>query len=120
VNRYLVRQALLHVALAVLAPVPRQGTLEIHLERRDGVARLWMAGSGAAGTSETPETGAPGDEPDFALRFSPGGTLAQLHVARALLATQGGELRPVSGGSGGAMPSYEIEWKIPDTVSDKE
>jgi signal transduction histidine kinase len=107
-NRFLLRQALLHTALAALAPVPRQGTLEIRLERRDGQAGLWLGGSPAQGEGEkaAPEQG-------FDLRFTPGGTLAQLHVARAILASQGGDLQAVDGE---AMPAYEVKWK----ASDKE
>src|SRR4029077_9527576 len=114
VNRYLLRQGLLHLAIDVLGPVPRQGTLEIRLEHRDGAARLRLAGTGTP--TEPP---APGQETGTGVRFSPGGTLAQIQVARDLLAAQGGTLRPLRT-SAGAAPAYEIEWMIPDTVSDKE
>lgn len=117
-NRYLLRQALLHVALDVLGPVPRQGTLEIRLEHRDGTARLRLAGTGTP--AEPP---GPTQETGTGVRFSPGGTLAQLQVARELLAAQGGTLRMIAGVAephAGPTPAYEIEWMIPDTVSDKE
>jgi signal transduction histidine kinase len=114
VNRYLLRQALLHLALEVLGPVPRQGVLEIRLEHRDGTARLRLEGTGTA--AEPP---APRQEGDTGMRFSPGGTLAQLQVARELLAAQGATLRPLRP-LAEPTPVYEIEWMIPDTDSDKE
>ncbi|HVR95815.1 MAG TPA: histidine kinase dimerization/phospho-acceptor domain-containing protein [Thermoanaerobaculia bacterium] len=122
-NRYLLRQALLHIALAVLAPVPRQGTLEVELdldEEDDRRAVLRLAGSGPD-EGESAEEAAPavpiaGSEPGFGIRFSPGGTVAQLYIARAILASQGGDLRV----SAGPLPAFEVEWVIPDTVSEKE
>ena len=43
-NRYLLRQALLHLALAALTGVPKQGALHVLLERQDGRARLRLYG----------------------------------------------------------------------------
>jgi signal transduction histidine kinase len=123
-NRYQLRQALLHLALAVLGPVPRQGTLEVRLESHDGAARLSIAGSGpapekaeAAETAGTNETAGDRAEPGFDLRYSPTGTAAQLHVARGILTAQGAKLKRLSTGGG---PAYEVEWLIPDIASDKE
>src|SRR5262249_27453528 len=48
-NRHLIRQALLHLAVAALGGVPRDGALEIRLESRDGSARVHIAGGGANG-----------------------------------------------------------------------
>jgi len=96
VNRYLLRQALLHLSLAALADVPKEGALELRLERRG--ERAWMrvagtpAGAGAAG---------------FDIRLSPSGALAQLHVARGIVASQGGEVRP-----GEAPQTFEIELTV--------
>ncbi|HEX9942216.1 MAG TPA: hypothetical protein VGG03_09390, partial [Thermoanaerobaculia bacterium] len=84
-NRYLLRQALLHLSLAALAGVPKQGTLHVRLERLDGRARIriyGMADEGSPAEPETPTEPAPG----FGLRFSPGGAQAQLWVAHAILA----------------------------------
>ncbi|MEA2563988.1 MAG: hypothetical protein QOH06_5492 [Acidobacteriota bacterium] len=96
VNRYLLRQTLLHLSLAALTDVPKEGVLELRLERRGD--RAWMR---VAGTP--PGSSAPGSA-GFGIRFSPAGALAQLHVARGILASQGGEVRP-----GDAPQSYEIE-----------
>jgi signal transduction histidine kinase len=97
VNRYLLRQTLLHLSLAALADVPKEGALELKLERRGD--RAWMR---VAGTP--PGSGATSGSGGFDIRFSPSGALAQLHVARGILASQGGEVRP-----GDAPQSYEIE-----------
>jgi hypothetical protein len=54
VQRYLLRQALLHFGLAILERVPRDGTLEIRLERLPARARLRIAASPRPGTSAAP------------------------------------------------------------------
>lgn len=95
VNRYLLRQTLLHLSLAALMDVPKEGALELRLERREN--RAWMR---VAGNPPGSAAGSAG----FDIRFSPAGALAQLHVARGILASQGGEVRP-----GDAPQSYEIE-----------
>lgn len=95
VNRYLLRQTLLHLSLAALADVPKEGALELRLERRGD--RAWMRVAGNPPGSASGNAG-------FDIRFSPAGALAQLHVARGILASQGGEVRP-----GDAPQSYEIE-----------
>jgi signal transduction histidine kinase len=108
-NRYLLRQALLHLALAALAGVPRQGTLQLRLARLDGRARFDVHGAAGA---ESPAAAAAPPMPDFALRFSPGGALAQLWVARSILAAHGGEVRAsgtMAGSSGVNLPVYEVE-----------
>lgn len=115
-NRYLLRQALLHISLAALAPVPRQGTLEIHLdlhEEDDRRAILRLAGNGPEEGEGAPVVS---EQPGFGIRFSPSGTLAQLYIARAILASQGGDLRVLTG----PLPAFEVEWMVPDTVSEKE
>jgi hypothetical protein len=113
-NRYLLRQALLHVSLAALAGVPRQGTLHVHLASMDGRARLRVHGAaGADSPAETPPPEAP--VPGFDLRFSPGGALAQLWVARAILAAHGGEVRAADtagDASAGGLCAYEVELTI--------
>jgi len=108
-NRYLLRQAFLHLALAALAEVPRQGTLHLRLQRLDGEARLDVYGGTGA---ESPAATAPeAPVPDFDLRFSPGGALAQLWVARSILNAHGGEVR-ASGSGAGNPRAYEIELKL--------
>ncbi|HYG61243.1 MAG TPA: histidine kinase dimerization/phospho-acceptor domain-containing protein, partial [Thermoanaerobaculia bacterium] len=102
VNRYLLRQALLHVALAVLGPVPRQGTLVIRLECQEEAVRVRIEGVGGepAAAGSPASSGQAAQEPGFGLLFSPGGTIGPLHVARAILAAQaGGELRPAGSGA---------------------
>jgi hypothetical protein len=113
-NRYLLRQALLHISLAALAGVPKQGTLHVHLEPVNGRARLRV--HGAAGADSPAEMPTPeGPVPGFDLRFSPGGALAQLWVARAILAAHGGEVRaadPAGDASAGGPRAYEVELTI--------
>lgn len=119
-NRYLLRQALLHLSLAALAGVPKQGTLYVHLEPvsdggdRGDRARLRVHGAaGADSPAETPPPEAP--VPGFDLRFSPGGALAQLWVARAILAAHGGEVRaagPAGDSAAGGPRAYEVELTI--------
>ena len=99
VNRYLLRQTLLHLSLAALTDVPKEGVLELRLERRGN--RAWMR---VAGTPPGSAGAGSGGSGGFDIRFSPAGALAQLHVARGILAAQGGEVRP-----GDAPQSYEIE-----------
>jgi signal transduction histidine kinase len=113
-NRYLLRQALLHLALAALAGVPKQGTLYVRLEPTNGRARLRVHGAAGPDSPAAPET-PPVPEvpaPGFDLRFSPDGSVAQLWVARAILAAHGGEAR-VSGPAGdaeaGGPRAYEVE-----------
>jgi signal transduction histidine kinase len=95
VNRYLFRQALLHLSLAALSGVPKEGELEILLERREDRAWLRIAGD------------PPGPEPaaGFDIHFSPAGTVAPIYAARTLVASQGGEVRQAAG----EPRAYEIE-----------
>jgi signal transduction histidine kinase len=111
-NRYLLRQALLHLALAALTGVAKQGILHVHLERMDGRALLRVYGApGVGGQPEggTQEAAAKG----FDLRFSPGGAQAQLWVARSILAAHGGEARTVAPAEAAGDPqAYEIELAV--------
>jgi signal transduction histidine kinase len=110
-NRYLLQQALLHVSLAALAGVPKQGTLHVRLERLDGRARLRVHGAAGA---ESPAESAAAEVPDFDLRFSPAGALARLWVARSILAAHDGEVRAAgqAGSPAGTLPAYEIDLTI--------
>ncbi|HKI02782.1 MAG TPA: hypothetical protein VKK31_12465 [Thermoanaerobaculia bacterium] len=114
VNRFLLRQALLHLSLAALASVPKQGTLYVGLEQNDGRARLRIhgtAGADSPAAAETPETPA-APAPGFDLRFSPAGAVAQLWVARAILAAHGGDARasgPEGAPAAGGPRAYEVE-----------
>jgi signal transduction histidine kinase len=114
-NRYLLRQALLHLSLAALAGVPRQGQLHVLLDRLDGRARLRVYGmAGAESPAPEPES-AEGPAPGFDLSLSPEGALAQLWVARAILAAHGGEARaagPEGDAAAGANRAYEVELAI--------
>jgi signal transduction histidine kinase len=117
-NRYLLRQALLHLALAALTGVPKQGLLTVRLEGEDNRARLRLAGnpgpdSPAVNSADaaTSESEVPGFEP----RPTPAGTLAQLWVARSILAAHGGEARaagPAFPSAGGAPQVYEVELPV--------
>jgi signal transduction histidine kinase len=91
VNRYVLRQALLHLSLAALTGMPKEGQLELHLERREEPADracLRIAGD------------PPGSEPAA-------GFAAQIDAARALVASQGGEVRQA-----GESRAYEIELPV--------
>ncbi len=119
-NRYLLRQALLHLSIAALAGVPKQGTLHVLLERLDGRARLRVYG--VAGTPvpglESPAVSSPEPAaepaPGFDLSVSPDGALAQLWVARAILLAHGGEARAAGpeGEAAGGPRAYEVELAI--------
>jgi signal transduction histidine kinase len=109
-DRFLLRQALLHLGVAALAGVPRNGRLELRLERGPHSARLRIGGAGesdgaaqgggpghpatsADRSGEWGEEGGRGETDGFGLRFSSGGTLAQLAVARAIVESQSGTAR---------------------------
>ena len=102
-NRYLLRQALLHLAVAALAGVPRDGALEIRLERRDGRAWIRLGATGAGATAA-----ASGPLPGFGIAASADGTRAQLWAASSILAGLGGAVRAAPPARGEA-PVYEIE-----------
>lgn len=116
-NRFLLRQAFLHLALAALAEVPKQGQLHLLLEELDGRARLRMY---AVAGAESPAAAAPapsadGSAPSFELGFSPEGAVAQLWAAREILAALGGEARatgPQGGEAAGGARTYEVELPV--------
>jgi C4-dicarboxylate-specific signal transduction histidine kinase len=115
-NRYLIRQALLHLGVAALAGVPRDGVLEIRLERRDGKAQVRIGGNGyQPGNSPGASSGI---APGFGISASAGGTQAQLWAARSILAGLGGEVRS-PGGSGG-LASYEVELDVSQDFGSQE
>jgi C4-dicarboxylate-specific signal transduction histidine kinase len=78
-NRYFLRQALLHFGLAALATVRAPGELLLELVAAEGRARLCLSAAPSLG------------EPHSSV------TLAQLEVARALLADESGTVRSLSG-----------------------
>jgi len=102
-NRHLLRQALLHLAVSALAGVPRDGALEIRLERRDG--RPWLR-IGCVGDAAA----ASGSSPCFEIAASPEGTRAQLWAARSILGGLGGAVRASS--APGEAPVYEVELNL--------
>jgi signal transduction histidine kinase len=106
-NRHQIRQALLHVAVAALGSVARDGALEIRLEQGGGKARLTFEGSGPAPVQTAQTAG--GTQP--ATSPSPCGTQAQLWAARSILAALHGEVRPLE--SSGDRQAYEVE--LPST-----
>ena len=101
-NRFQLRQALLHLAVASLGTVPRDGLLELGVEARGRQARVWIAGMPGEAGGAGPEPA-----PGFEVEVSPDGLLAQLWSARALLAVQGGQARDVT--MPGCPLSYEVE-----------
>jgi hypothetical protein len=81
-----------------LTGVPKEGALELQLERRgERGERAWLR---IAGNPPGPEPAA-----GFDIRFSPAGTVAPMYAARALVVSQGGEVRQ----SAGEPQAYEIE-----------
>ncbi len=98
VNRYLFRQALLHLSLTALSDVPKEGTIELCVERRGNLA--WMRIEGKPSVSEAAA--------DFDIHFSPSGTVAPIYAARALVSSQGGEVRL----SAGNPQAYEIDLTV--------
>jgi hypothetical protein len=112
-NRYLLRQALLHLGLAVLGTVPRDGVLEVDLEASEGRARIRLAGATGSVEGSGPEPA-----PGFEIRATEKGTEAQLWVARSILATQGGEVRTIDSGEG--PQAYDIEWTLQETSSQEK
>jgi signal transduction histidine kinase len=98
-NRYLIRQALLHLGVAALAGVARDGALEIRLERRGGKAWVRIGAEGPGGHAAA--------APDFGISASAGGTRAQLWTARSILAGLGGQVRSTE--EPGGAPAYEVE-----------
>lgn len=106
-NRFLIRQALLHVAVAALAGVSRDGALKIQLERRNG--RAWIRFSG----------GGDGREPEFGIAASPQGTQAQLWTARSILSDLGGAVRAWESTTG-APGAYEVELDVTQQSGTRE
>ncbi len=105
-NRYLLRQALLHLSVAALEGLPRESLLEFLLERMDGRACLTIHGL-LPGEE-------PGGEPDpedsgFDKGFSSPGTTTQLNVAREILAEQGARVQS------GSPRVHEIELTVAGT-----
>jgi signal transduction histidine kinase len=126
-NRYLLRQALLHISLAALGTVPRDGILEIGLEagpesglkiRSTGDGRSGRARIRIAGNAGNVAGAGPDPAPGFDVRVSEKGTQAQLWVARSILASQGGEVRPVL--VEGEPRVYEVDLTLQDTVSQEK
>lgn len=115
-NRYLLRQALLHLSLAVLTGVPRQGALHVLAERLNGRARLRIYGvSGAAGEESPAAEPEAAPVPGFELKLAPEGSLSQLWAARAILTAHGGRVRaagPEGDAAAGGPRAYEVELAI--------
>ncbi len=114
-NRFLLRQAFLHLALAALAGVPKQGTLLVSLEQEDGRARLRLHGAAGPDSPATVTEANVEPAPGFDLRLSPEGAVAQLWAARSILAAHGGEVRaagPAGITAAGPMQAYEVDLVI--------
>jgi signal transduction histidine kinase len=137
-QRYLLRQALLHFGLAILERVPRDGTLEIRLERLPARARLRIAAGARPGTAAAPHAiAAPAVAPATtapaapaatapptagaaqaaavlppAPRFSAAGTDAREQVAHAIVAAFGGTSWPADPDGGLA---FEIEFPLAES-----
>jgi signal transduction histidine kinase len=104
-QRYQLRQALLHLGLTALEQVPRDGTLEIRLERLPARARLRISATvPPGGAVEAPEP-----------RFAAAGTEARLAVARGILASFGGTARPLSA-TPRCVAAFELELPLSESV----
>jgi signal transduction histidine kinase len=124
VQRHLLRQALLHFGLAILERVPRDGTLEIRLERLPARARLRLAAAPQPGMSAAPPAPAgpatapaPTAAPAPAVtppppRFSAAGTEAREQVAHAIVAAFGGTSWPAD--PDGDL-AFEIEFPLAES-----
>lgn len=111
-NRFLLRQAFLHLALAALAGVPKQGTLLVSLEQEDGRARVRLHGAAGPDSPATAAEASVEPAPGFDLRLSPEGAIAQLWAARSILAAHGGEVRaagPAGISAAGPVQAYEVD-----------
>lgn len=104
VQRNQLRQALLHTGLAALNELPREGMLEIRVERASAHARLRIAAT-APGGGQGPMP-SPGPRLGAGPSFSAAGTEARLEVAASLLAGNGGALREARGASLAAAPDW--------------
>jgi hypothetical protein len=114
-NRHKIRQALLHVAVAALAGVPRDGALEIHLEQRNGHALMRLGAEDGLVTRAAGEK----DQGGFGVSVSSGGTQAQLWSARSLLAGLGGEVRALCSETE-APVAYEVELAVTQDLGSQE
>jgi hypothetical protein len=115
-QRYQLRQALLHVGLSALLPVPREGTLQIRLDRHASRARLRIIASGppggaagvglAGGAAGPPVAAAPGQDGASAATAARGGS--------ATTAARGGSSPaqrvepPLSGAGAGTEARVEV------------
>jgi signal transduction histidine kinase len=100
-QRHQLRQALLHLGLAALEQVPRDGKLQIRLDRLPAPprARLRIAAAPLLGGPDAPPSPpAALPQPEIEPRFSAAGIEARLSVARGILSSLGGTSRPVSSG----------------------
>jgi signal transduction histidine kinase len=132
-TRYQLRQALLHVGLSALLAVPRDGRLEIRLDRHASRARLRIlaagppgggagqgggaaeaAGGGTAGPAAPPQPEARHSAAGAEARRSAAGAEARLEVARGIVAAQGGSVRLLPQGARG-LPAFEIDWPLSET-----
>jgi signal transduction histidine kinase len=111
-NRFHLRQALLHVAVAALAGVPRDGALEIRLEPRGGTALVRISAQGGTGTA------AAQGAPRLGLAASPRGTQAQIWTACSILSTLGSAVRCPE--APGAPLVYEVELTMAETGSQEK
>jgi len=101
-TRDALKQALVNVAINALEAMPQGGALDLRLERADQRATILVADSG------------PGIAPQvrdriFSMHFTtkPGGTGIGLYVARAVVESNGGEIRLGAQNGGGA--TFEID-----------
>jgi signal transduction histidine kinase len=115
-NRFLIRQAFLHLAVAALGGVQRDGVLEIRLERRNGRAQVRFTTNAA--TTETSGAETAGRRPGFGISASPRGTEAQLWAARGIVAGLGGEVREL--GTDEAPAAYEVELAVAQDIGSQE
>jgi signal transduction histidine kinase len=112
-QRYQLRQALLHLGLTALEQVPRDGTLEIRLERLPAGARLRISATAPPGgaVEARPAPAFPEPEP----RFPGARTEARLAVARGILASFGGTARPLNA-TPRCVAAFELDLPLSESV----
>jgi signal transduction histidine kinase len=100
-HRYQLRLALLHFGLAALELVPRDGTLEVRLDRLSAPprARLRIAAAPLPGETAASPASRPAPRPEIEPHISAAGTEARLSVARGIVASFDGTSRPIASGA---------------------
>lgn len=109
-TRDALKQALVNIGINALEAMPEGGALDLRLARQNGRATLSVADSGPGIAREVRDR-------IFSMHFTtkPGGTGIGLYVARAVVESNGGEIR--LGSQVGRGATFEID--LPATVTEE-